>query len=245
MDWRHVPDMTLDDCDRLVASVKASEHHVKKTKIMGGEPTIHNDFVEIARRFKTVSSKVWIVTNGMITDLPDLPGGCTYKRMVLDQKDHHAFFVSPTDIGMGHLIKDINQCTAMLLCGRGVEPEGFMQCSVARSLLEARGIDPAPYISPDPVTEPDMEICKHCPLSLGTKKNKGLTWRVAAGEVECPSKSFTALKSNYKIMERADKHIRRAEEKGLVEIVPSGEMITSIKMLPDGWRDHKPVGIGE
>jgi hypothetical protein len=186
-----------------------------------------------------------VVTNNLKPDLPKLPERCRYKRMVLNEKDHHAFFVSPTDLGMLHLMKPLDRCKAMLLCGRGVEPEGFMQCSVARTLLQAQGKDPAPYIFDEPVTEPDIDICKHCPLVLGTRMNKGLTWRVAAGEIECPTESFSALRKTYAIHESADRHIRRAEELGSCTIKKCDSPVTQVVSIPEGWKGRVPIGSGE
>ncbi len=234
LNWRSVPDMTLEQAEKIVAAIRERSDtlRVKKLKLMGGEPTLHARLPELVDLFLSVASKVWVVTNNLKPDLPPLPNGARYKRMVLNEKDHHAFFVSPHDLGIEHEMKDIRHCTAMVLCGRGVEPEGFMQCSVARTLLHALGKDPAPYISDEPVLEPSMDICRHCPLSLGTKRNKRLSWAVSAGEVECPTPSFTSLARDYKILERADAHVRRAAALELCHIMPSDDMHTRIDKVP-------------
>lgn len=241
MDWRHVRDMTVEDAQRIVDGVQSVGQEVHKVKLLGGEPTIHKQLPELVEVFLPICNMLWVVTNGMkpVSDLPPLPKRARYKVMPLNEKDHHAFFVSPTDLGLEkHMMKDLNQCTAMLLCGRGVEPEGFMQCSVARTLLEAMGKDPLPHIYPEPVTEPDYEICRHCPMSMGTRQNKKLTWHVAAGRVKCPSKSFVKVKDTYKVLYAADAHVRRAEEQGAVSVVGRDGLLPIIDRPPGKWNEE-------
>ena len=213
LDWRDVRDMTVDDAERLVVGIKKCGHDVKKIKLMGGEPTIHKQLRELVDVFMPVCKMLWVVSNALIPvgKLPDLPQGARYKREPVNEKDHHPFFVSPADMGIEHEIQHpLKNCKAILLCGRGVEPEGFTQCSLARTVVRALGRDESGIFFDEPVThDPDYEICRHCPLSLGSKGNKALSMQVSRGDQECPTESFVGLKQDYKVIELADAHLRK------------------------------------
>lgn len=220
LDWSDVRDMTLDDAKRLVDGIKRCGHDVKKIKLMGGEPTVHKQLRKLVDIFLPVCQMLWVVSNAIIAPerLPDLPQGAKYRREPLNDKDHHPFFVSPADIGIeGQIQHPLKNCKAILLCGRGVEPEGFTQCSLARTVVRALGGDESKLFFDEPVThDPDYEICRHCPLSLGSKANKNLSLQVSRGNVPCPTKSFVGLKRDYKVIEPADAHLRKLAARGKI-----------------------------
>jgi hypothetical protein len=222
IDWRDVPDMRVKDAMRVIQAVRRSGHKVRKVKLIGGEPTLNKDLVEIAEVFLRICDYLWVVTNRIHPRLPELPPRAKYKCDPLDDKEHFPFFVSPTDVGLGARVRRENRCIAPILCGRGVDPGGeFMQCSVARVVARGLGLDDRMVMHKGPVTDLDPRICQHCPLSLGTIGNKKLTWRVHRGEVECPTKSFVNVKREYKITHAADWHIRQAVAAGRCTIDPA------------------------
>lgn len=246
LDWSDVPDMTVEDARRLVEGLARSGVKVKKLKLMGGEPTVHKQLAELCEVFLPHCTHLWVVSNGLITSdrLPTLPPPAKYKVEPLNRKDHHPFFVSPADIGLEGQMKPLEDCAAMVLCGRGVETEGFTQCSLARTVVRALGRDESTIFSPEPVLTPDREICRHCPLSLGSKRNKQLSLEVSRGNQECPTKSFVALKQDYKILEPADAHLRRLVDKKKISIDPSTGLVVDYQpeFDPSGNQLHQ-IGV--
>ncbi len=239
LDWRHLQDMTLDDAHRLVDGIKRAKQPIHKLRIAGGEPTIHPQLRELAEIFRPICGKLHVATNGMIPkeQLPELPDGGIYKYSDFSDKDHHAMFVSPADLGLERHMKPLTSCVSMLLVGRGSEPEGFMQCALARTIVTALGRDPASIFHDEPVLTQDREICKHCPLSLGTKGNKKLTWHVAAGRIKPPTKSYVAVQTDKKVMHAADAHVRRAEQQGSVTVIGRDGLLPIIERPPGNWDD--------
>ncbi len=92
-----------------------------------------------------------------------------------------------------------------------------MQCGLARTIVRALGRDEEGLFTDSPPTgEPDYEICRHCPLSMGSKRNKALGLKVAKGLHECPTKSFKGLNRGYKIIEPADAHLRTLAARNVI-----------------------------
>lgn len=239
LDWDGVPDMTLDDAERLAHGIEKSEHTVSKIKFMGGEPSLHPQLKELTEIFLPHCKKIWIVTNGTAKSWPKMSDQVFIKKQPLNRKDHYPTFVSPADLGLEPLmIKDINRCRAMTLCGRGVEPEGFTQCSLARTIVTALGRDPTPIFHDEPVVEADYEICKHCPVALGRWGNITMAFRVAMGEIPCPTKSFVKVASG-KTLQAADRHIRDQCTLGNVNILPSENKHTVVDKLPPEFEVYK------
>ena len=135
-------------------------------------------------------------------------------------------------------MQPLDQCVSMQLVGRGTEAEGFTQCALARTIATALGRDPLSVVHPKPVLSPDHEICKHCPLSLGKRANKKLTWHVMAGRYKVPTKSFVGLQAPDRAMQYAcDAHARKAEEHGEVKIVGRDGLLPVIEKPPGRWDD--------
>lgn len=62
-DFAQKDTMTMDTVDRLLASIDGIT--VRRIILIGGEPTIHPNFLEIVRRVKARGHKVALVTNGI------------------------------------------------------------------------------------------------------------------------------------------------------------------------------------
>lgn len=215
VDTRDVRDMTPEDAHRLVDGVVSSGHKVHKVKVMGGEPTLNRHLAEIVDAFAPICDTLWVVSNGLrpVEQLPRIRfrrrnQNAKYRFESLDRKEHYAFFMSPTDLGKEHWMQPLDQCIAVLLCGRGVEPEGFVQCSVARTIVRGLGRgDAALSFSDEPVLTQDREICRHCPLSMGQRRNKAVAKAVERGELEHPTRSFVGVRADSKVLCMADAHV--------------------------------------
>jgi hypothetical protein len=205
LDWSDVRDMTLDDAKRLADGIKRAPKRVQRIKLVGGEPTVHKHLLEIVNIFNPLCATLWVVTNGKIPleKLPDMPQGAKYRWDMVKNKQHWPQYISPTDLGLEHkVIPDLRRCHTIRTCGWGAEPEGFTQCSLARTVNRALGRDESTLFSDVPsVQDPDREICRHCPMSVGVKLWRKLSVNYFHGEIECPTKSFTNVKVDYKVVE--------------------------------------------
>ena len=221
LDWHGVRDFTREDAQRTVDAVIATGTEVKKVKLSGGEPSLHPDIRGIVDVFLQISNTIWVISNAIRprSELCELPQGAKWKLDHVNDKDHHPFFMSPTDLGMEDKMRpDLVNCRNRIIAGQGVEPEGFTQCGFARTLTRALGRKDEGIYFDKPTVEADMdyEICRHCPLSIGSKANKNLSLKVSQGLHKCPTKSFVGLHEPKKILVKADAHLRRLEARGKI-----------------------------
>ena len=206
-------DITLADLTEGFKRLCRDRAIVAKIRLSGGEPLLHPQYEEAARLIVNVWNKwpienrkmsqwVTVFTNGIIKPPSENIPYLTHRSSGVDEKKPKRFWwpmmISPHDLGMRFSPNDLkNGCRRSLGCGRLFDAFGFSFCTFAGALGRLFGIDP---YSAKPVTETLLEICKHCPFSVGNKKAFQLFAGVGKGKIEYPTKTYRKIMSSCKPM---------------------------------------------
>jgi len=168
-------DVTLSGLEEGYRRVVASNIQVEKTRVTGGEPLLHPQFVKamelIGRTWnKDYDVRTAVFTNGRIDFPKPTNGGWRYNSSAKKGKfdGFRSPTVSPEDVGLGlEIVNGVDRdCSVQKGCGRLFDAFGFAPCILSGPIGHLLGIDP---YSSQPVLRGNPEICKHCPYSLRSK----------------------------------------------------------------------------
>lgn len=148
--------MTLDQIDRFIQESIDRDYDWEIIRIVGGEPTIHPQFMEVVERLiayrnlfsENSKPKLFVHTNGygarvkkIISQLPvDINVINSMKEKGIVRHIGH-FNIAPQDV------RDISSedltmaCTHTTTCGLGLTPNGFYHCPIAGSIDRVFGFD--------------------------------------------------------------------------------------------------------
>ena len=167
-------EMTPDEVALMVARLRAEGKKLIRTKVVGGEPTVHPKFLEICEVLSdgckdgTVGA-VTINTNGTLIDrFPNLPPGIRFKWSKPVVKKHIPVLWSPKDLGM----ESLGPCSMPKRCGFSLDAHGWLPCSVAIPITRLFGMMDLymPLNGPLPTRTWGMDrLCQDCVFSTGIK----------------------------------------------------------------------------
>lgn len=133
-------DMTIDQISDFIDSVRAAGG-ADIISVMGGEPTIHPEFVRIMEMLHNeleltgMVKNLRIATNGIIP-IPDL--GFPVKALVspVARKQHRSSFIAPIDSG-----QKTRRCVVPWHCGMAINKFGYSPCGPASAIARLFEID--------------------------------------------------------------------------------------------------------
>src|SRR5574340_157281 len=154
-------DVDLDAIDNFCYDTRAIP--VKRVKLVGGEPTMHPEFIEIVEMLGMAVSEggigsVKIDTNGtrVLPDI-DLPPGIRWSGRHPRKKRHLPVLWSPTDLGL-----PVKPCSMPRRCGFSLDSKGWLPCSMGIVLVEAFVLEHL-YRDRLPAKVWGLpELCEHC-----------------------------------------------------------------------------------
>jgi hypothetical protein len=196
-------EMSVFQVKKFIDESVKSDRKWKGIRIIGGEPTLHKNVVEIAKiisDYKKFSPKL---------SLRFATNGCSNKNIVdmipsefIIENSHKTtvsqYFtpinLAPIDLAAFNSIDFRNACPITKLCGLGLTKYGYYHCAVAGAIDRVFGFDLGRKSLPaigDQMIKEKRELCKYCGHFLeyfGVKKtNKELI-----------SKSWIKSYNNYK-----------------------------------------------
>ncbi len=160
------------------------------SRIGGGEPLTHPDFVELTANVIEWWSNMGCVTttvatNGVLVRTKGM--GVKYRCSPPNDKRHRPVMISLADLGIDPEHGIVDECKVAKVCGRGFDCHGFTSCPYAGPIGRILGIDP---YHPMPVSLGQPEICCHCIHSLSKRKREEIWDAADAGEIKFPTKTF-------------------------------------------------------
>lgn len=169
--------MTVNQLEMFIEESEGLGHEWIRIRLMGGEPFLHPDILEILSLFEGYkmahpSTFVEVVTNGFGSHVRDLmcktPAGISVKdtgKTSPHISKFEAFNIAPIDIGS---TDDFTKgCWITEECGLGLNPYGFYHCGVAGSIDRVFGLDiglkhiPSQDESLDPIKSMTCSLCGH------------------------------------------------------------------------------------
>lgn len=186
----HTPDMTVEDVKEFFRQCR--ELNFKPDiLIIGGEPTVHPDFLEIVRLSREFKGNglVQVWSNGrdraMINHIREkYNASCPEETFKLKSRTDFPwddYYISPADYGI-----ERHKCWqhASEICGISVDSGGYMPCAVGGMLdgvlkLGLRTKRLADLFDNEKNAAITKEMCKHCGACLSQllKGNELTNWR--------------------------------------------------------------------
>lgn len=195
----HTPDMTIDDLDWVFAACDEADWLNRPTIhgepprfiMMGGEPTIHRDFLRFVERLTEYSGQyVQVYSNAYTKE--------TRQQLIRATEQHNASvtkesaktgsvskaeefkaalwwfdtFVSPTDAG--DLPTPACYCHSSKICGIGVDSVGFSICPIGGTMRAFLGLPRTRKLvdlfDPEIATQMTEDECRHCGYEYAKRK---------------------------------------------------------------------------
>jgi len=157
-------EMTLEQIDKLIDDLKRTNTIITKCKVLGGQPTLNKDFVNIWNRIVSVPELITFVKleTNHVDPLPliDMPKHAKIQGRSISRKHHIPFPWSPKDYGIK--VK-IGNCAQMKRCGYSLSAKGYLPCSQAIAECYLLGVDLYKKELPLGWTQEELkQICEHC-----------------------------------------------------------------------------------
>lgn len=175
-----IADMILDDAHEFLRQAKELNWY-PSIILIGGEPTLHSDFLEfcrISREYLGYDGLVQVWSNGSAPNAMEIlqQGKDLYnisvpalthkaKSQVLELDD---IFVSPKDFG---ITRDSCYCHSNSICGMSVDHDGYTLCAQGGAIdsvlqLGLRTKRLADLFDPQWAAEHTKRLCEHCGNAL-------------------------------------------------------------------------------
>jgi hypothetical protein len=195
-------DISEGDIDLLVTRLKNEKRRLRRIKIVGGEPTLHPDFVDICLVLSLavkqgLIDKVVVNTNGTTLDKWKgfNPQGIIWKVSRPSRKTHRPFLWSPKDLGL----VSRGPCKMVSVCGYSLDARGWLPCSAAPAIAYLFDMLDLyrPLEGPLPTEPWGMDrLCEHCIFGIeDTKMGKNL--RDFPRDWEEPTPSWASALKRY------------------------------------------------
>jgi len=181
IDWGKIEEpMSVDQIQMLVDNLIEEKRHVNRIKLVGGEPTIHPQFMEVCEVLSTgytagVIDKINVNSN-MVTakqfDVVTLPPGVRWQKSPPSKKSHRPFLWSPMDLGL----ESKGPCKMVRVCGFSLDVKGWLPCSAAIAIARLFGHEDLyrPLDGPLPTTAWGMDrLCPDCLFGVSEEAVKG------------------------------------------------------------------------
>ena len=156
--------MSVEQVKRFIEQIKASGG-IGKLKVIGGEPLLHPNFVEIYNLLADAQVEGFIKTLKVDTNssLPRPEGlkscnSCRWLSTKVPKKVHYPYVWDPCDKGW----ECVGPCPGVGRCGISLDKYGYLPCSPAIMIVRLYGLTHL-YKTEIPKQMWGMdEICKHC-----------------------------------------------------------------------------------
>lgn len=193
----HTPNMTIDDALDYFRQAREIEFEPFVLVIVGGEPTMHPDFMEFCRVAReNHKGEVWVISNGNISRSRELCEKArakysvslhydAYKVESITRKNHEAFtyqwnwdmFLSPTDYG--EPLRDVCYTHCSTLCGISLDAGGYSPCALGGAVdallgLNVRTRNLADLFDKEKIAEMTRALCAHCGFSMMGQRHPDL-----------------------------------------------------------------------
>jgi len=203
-------DMPLSQIEMLVNNLEKENKHVRRIKLVGGEPTLHPQFWETCEILsagveKGLIGKVSVNTNGVTQKQfvgKTLPKGIHWKVSRPSRKQHRPYLWSPLDLG----IESHGPCKMPHVCGYSLDVKGWLPCSAAIAIARMFGLEhlykPLDGPLPEKIWGMD-ELCPNCIFGVAEEEFNGRKLANIPAMWLLPSPSWaTALWKNKELLKR-------------------------------------------
>lgn len=138
--------MTVDQVALMVKKLREAGKQLLRTKVVGGEPTIHPDFLSICEVLSEGTKdgtvgKVSINTNGTTASKYESPGrlppNVRLRVSRPSQKSHLPVLWAPQDVGL----PSRGPCKMPKVCGFSLDSRGWLMCSVGIPITRLFGCE--------------------------------------------------------------------------------------------------------
>jgi Radical SAM superfamily/4Fe-4S single cluster domain len=169
--------MTVEQIQVFLEESVARGHDWKRLSILGGEPTLHPQFIEIMGLIVRYRDQHWpkatvqLTTNGygdvVTAKLAQLPTGVrvinTAKTGDL-QPEFDTFNVAPADLPAYAKTDFANGCAVLEDCGMGLTPYGYYPCAIMGGIDRIFGFAKGRKALPDDSDDMLEEVRQFCRL---------------------------------------------------------------------------------
>jgi hypothetical protein len=161
-----------------IASWIARDYRWDRVRLLGGEPTLHPDFLEIVEDLRAYRKehaprlKIEVITNGfgarvnaIIDTIPADIIVVNTRKTSNNQPVHQTFNRAPCDFTEHERSDFSNGCFVTEFSGTGLTPTGYYHCAVAGGIDRVFGLNIGRESLPD--TEDEMRkemeaLCRYC-----------------------------------------------------------------------------------
>jgi len=174
-------DMPLSVIDDFISESFELSHHWNQIHILGGEPTLHPDIIEIAKRLSIFTSKygttVILISNDYSARtkqiLQEVSRYCLVRKST---KPAAALAFDKMDVS----VEDAKPCCIPNVCGLGYTFNGYFACgagaAIARVLGYDFGVKKLKDISKEVMQAQLSVLCSDCGHALGIVKQNTSLW---------------------------------------------------------------------
>jgi hypothetical protein len=145
--------VSLAQIDKFISESIKQSRRWKRIRILGGEPTLHPDFIEIISRLLSYKREfspdtvIQVATNGFGVSVNEVLGRLnkevlienTFKSSIVNQ--FSSFNAAPRDSFMYKFADYSNGCYVINGCGMGLTPFGYYPCAVSGGIDRVLGFD--------------------------------------------------------------------------------------------------------
>lgn len=186
--------LQLSDIDSFISESIANKKKWKQINVLGGEPTLHKDFMEMLKRLQDYAdvysqeTVIQVVSNGVAERsrlLCELAKE-KFKNVRIDYGSYKlsnkveyfsAFNDAPVDDGNYKNADFTKACWATNYCGIGLTPRGYYACAVSggidRVLNEKNGVQSFTELTKDKLKEHFDKFCRLCGNFKAYSQNYG------------------------------------------------------------------------
>ncbi len=178
--------MTIGQIQKFISQAKESKHKFRTIRILGGEPTLHPDLLEILalllnfRDYYAPETIIELATNGYgtfvkktIESLPKEVVVINTHKSRPDVESFEPFNLAPRDFTNFTEEDYLNACWITEECGIGLNMYGYYHCAVAAGIDRVLGFDMGlkqlPTAQEDFIEQKKL-FCSYCGHFLSRKR---------------------------------------------------------------------------
>ena len=199
--------MSVEQIEKFIEQAR-NNGGVNRLKVIGGEPLMHPQFVDIynlllkATKDKIIQS-IKVETNNTMR-VPDVEriGSIGFHGLRQSKKIHQPFLWSPRDLGFENGPQ--TRCPQIKKCGYSLDKYGYLPCSLAIMITRLFGItDLYKYEFPTSLWGLN-QLCSNCIFSMNSSWRKQYSSKTVLQHTEedkTPTKSYKEAIENFDVEE--------------------------------------------